>query len=86
MTILRRRKVILVFLVLVWIGGMAYFLTNLSTKDETAESSQTELEARNDEEILFREKQEYRNARENREEKEESQVKKNLKCLNGKSF
>jgi len=81
MTILRRRKVILVFLVLVWIGGMAYFLTNLSTKDEKSESSQTELESRNDEEILFREKQELRNTRENKDEKENFEVKNSVEYL-----
>lgn len=76
MNILRRRKAILVFLILVWIGGMAYFLTNISGKDDTiSETYQADVLDRNsNEDILLREKQEHRQTREHREEKEESQV------------
>ncbi|KAK3743016.1 hypothetical protein QZH41_009278 [Actinostola sp. cb2023] len=59
MKLLRRRRVILVFLVLIWIGGMTYFLTHLSSKDE----AQGEL-LHNTQDFL----QEHRQTREHREE------------------
>jgi hypothetical protein len=36
MKLFRRRRTILVILVLIWGGGMTYFLTHLSGKDEDA--------------------------------------------------
>ena len=75
MKILRRRRVILVFLVLIWVGGMAYFLTNLSTKDESfTQDYQGDLGKDSSEDFLLREKQEHRQTREQREEKKETLV------------
>lgn len=71
MKILRRRRVILVFLVLIWVGGMAYFLTNLSTKDESLAQDNQGDSIDSNEDFLLREKQEHRQTREYRKEKEE---------------
>lgn len=78
MKLLRRRRFILVFLVLVWVGGMTYFLTHLSGKDDDSnqyeEDLSLSLQQKNKDNDVIRLNQDHRRSQDQEKNKQNTLV------------